>query len=127
MTVEKGNKLDNGQLDSYSSPNLHLVFCNGPDLKDFFSKLSEGMGSVGVSRPRVSGLLLKWVQDSVFKASFLQLFTALPASGLRQLPPVLFPLKAWTVWLGNPWAPRWCPRAACSSYPEVGLDSGLAG
>lgn len=81
---------------------LHPVFCGGPDLvKDLFSKLRESVGvrhpiptprsgSVGVSHPRASGLLLKWVQDLVSKASFLQLLTALLTSGLRQLPPVFF-------------------------------------
>ena len=68
-----------------------------------------------------SGLLLKWVWDSASEVSFL--LVALPTSGPRQLPPVLFTLKAWAAWPGNTWAPRWCPRAACSSYPRDRPDS----
>lgn len=63
---------------------------------------------IGVSLPRASGLLVKWVQDSASKASFLQLLTALPISGLRQLAPLLFTLNAWAAQLGNTWRPEWC-------------------
>lgn len=63
---------------------------------------------IGVSHPRASGPLVKWVQDSASKASFLQLLTALPISGLRQLSPLLFTLNAWAAQLGNTWRPEWC-------------------
>lgn len=112
---------------------LHVAFCNGPDLvKGLFSRLSEELrgtlsDSVGVAYPRAPGHLLKWVQDSVSKASSLQLLTAPPTSGFRQLPPVFFTLKTWAAWLGSTWAPRWCPRAARNSYPKPDVTQGWQG
>lgn len=80
---------------------LHLVFCSGPDrVKEIFSKLREGRGweqdpfSVLLlvsPTVRASGLLLKQVQDSVSKASFLKLLTALSTPGRRQLAPLCSP------------------------------------
>lgn len=97
-------------------------------VQDLFSKLSEEMGvgpptsgSAGTSHPRAPGLLLKWVQGSASIASFLQLLTALPTSGLRQPPPLVHPQG-----LGRLAWPS-LGATTCSPRPQVWSDSGLAG
>lgn len=56
---------------------------------------------VGISHRRASGLLLKQVQDSVSKASFLKLCP--PVAAGSWLPFV--PLNTWAAWLGDTQGP----------------------
>ena len=79
--------------------------------------------SVGVSHPTASGLLLKWVQDSVSRAPFLQLLTALLTSGHGH-PFPLFTLSAWAAWLGDPRAHEGAPgKSAILTFQSDLLQS----